>query len=290
MTLSFSGEDVSYYPAVWLAYLDGEQVAVAWTDNLGKHAASVTMRLDTTTSTNGRHELYVGMHSDYWEAGHQEKISFHNFRGGFERVVNIDNGHTLMDIAANYLHVYLRPGERTRLTCRQLFTDNTSGPCSAPLYTISDRKAASVSGTGVITAGPHPGFATITITDGAKITSVRVWVRKNQAVPHFSGSGQMLSSYRAGASLFVVSPFVLQPHDLKADPNCCRRSSAPASIRFRAAFTSTRATSGPTTPAGSGPFTLAQCQIGYSRAITASISSQPETTWPGISAQRPGGR
>ena len=218
VNLSVSGEDSSYYPAVWLAYLDGEQVAVAWTDNFGKHAASVTMRVDTTTFTNGRHELYVGMHSDYWQAGHQEEKSYYNFRGGLERVVNIDNGHALMDIAANYLHVYLRPGERTRLTCRQLFTDNTSGPCSAPLYTISDWKVASVSGTGMVIAGPHPGFATVTITDGAKITSVMVWVRKNHGVPHFSGSGQMLSSYRAGASMFVVSPFVLQPSDLKADP------------------------------------------------------------------------
>ncbi len=65
VNLSVSGEDASYYPAVWLAYLDGEQAAVAWTDNLGKHAASVTMRLDTTMFSNGRHELYVAMHSDY---------------------------------------------------------------------------------------------------------------------------------------------------------------------------------------------------------------------------------
>jgi hypothetical protein len=217
VTLRVSGEDLSYYPALWLAYVDGEQVAAAWTDNLGKHAASVTMHLDTTTFTNGRHELYIGMHSDYWQPGHQEKVSFYNFRAGIERVVNIDNGHTLMEIAANYLHVYLRPGERTNLRCRQLFTDNTAGPCSAPLYTISDPKVASVSRTGVVTAGLNPGFATITITDAAKITSVRVWVRKNQAIPHFSGSGQMLDSYQAGASLFMVSPFVLQPSDLKAD-------------------------------------------------------------------------
>lgn len=218
VTLSVAGQDAIYYPAVWLAYLDGEQAAVAWTDNLGKHAANVVLRLDTTTFTNGKHELYVGMHSDYWQPGHQEEKSYYNFRAGFERMVNIDNGHALMDIAANYLHVYLRPGERTRLTCRQLFTDNSSGPCSAPLYTSSDWKVAAVTGTGVVTAGPHPGFATITLTDGAKVTSVRVWVRKNQAVPHFSGSGQMLSSYRAGASLFMVSPFVLQPSDLRTDP------------------------------------------------------------------------
>ena len=35
-TVTVSGEDSRYYPAEWLAYLDGEQMAVAWTDNNGK--------------------------------------------------------------------------------------------------------------------------------------------------------------------------------------------------------------------------------------------------------------
>jgi hypothetical protein len=88
VTLTVSGGDSRYYPAEWLSYVDREQTAVAWTDNLGKHAATVTVRLDTTRFTNGRHELYVAMHSDYWPPGHQAQKSLYNWRGAFERVVN----------------------------------------------------------------------------------------------------------------------------------------------------------------------------------------------------------
>jgi hypothetical protein len=224
VTMTVSGKDSRYYPAEWLAYLDGEQMAVGWTDNTGKHAVEVAMRLDTTRFTNGKHELYAAMHSDYWQPGHQEEKFFYSWRAGFERVVNIDNGHALMDIAANYLHVYLQPGRHTTLTCRRLFTDNTSGPCSAPTFSTSDMTVAAVSQAGVVTAGPRPGFATITLADGGKTTLVRVWVTRISGVPHFSGNGQMLNSYRAGASLFVVSPFVLQPEDLKKNPDLAREA------------------------------------------------------------------
>ena len=150
VTLTLSGGDSRYFPAEWIGYIDGEQLNIAWTDNLGMHAATATIHLDTTRFTNGRHELYVAMHSDYWQHGHPEKKSFHNWRGALERVVNVDNGHILMDIAANYLHVYLRPGEHTALTCRQLFTDETSGSCAAPVYSTSDRGVATVSEAGVL--------------------------------------------------------------------------------------------------------------------------------------------
>lgn len=194
VSVTVSGEDSRYYPALWLACMDGEQTAVAWTDNASKNTTTVTMRLDTTGFSNGKHELYVAMHSDYWEPGHQEQKSFYNWRAGYERVVNIDNGHTLMEIAADDLHVYLQPGQRTTLTCRKLFTDNTSAPCSSPSYSTSDVIVAAVSQAGVLTAG-RPGFATITVGDSGKITLVRVWVTRNSGVPHFSGNGQMLSSY-----------------------------------------------------------------------------------------------
>ncbi len=217
LTLSFSATDTRYYPALWLGYIDGEILASAWTDNLGRHSAAVTMRLDTTRFTNGRHELYVAMHSDFWPPAHRENKSYYNWRGAYERVVDIENGRTLMDIAANYLHVYLRPGRRLALTCRRLFTDGSSGACAAPLYTSSDGAVAAVSAAGMLTAR-RPGFAVITLADGGKSTAVRVWVRNADGIPHFAGDGRMLGAYRRGRSLFVVAPFVLQPADLRADP------------------------------------------------------------------------
>src|SRR6185437_581018 len=116
-----------------------------------------------TRFSNGRHELYVAMHSDFWQSFHPEKKSFYNYRGAFERVVDIENGHTLMDLAANYLHLYLRPGQRVSLNCRQLFTDGASAPCVKPAYTSSDGAVAGVSESGVVRAGPREGFATITL-------------------------------------------------------------------------------------------------------------------------------
>jgi hypothetical protein len=216
--LSFAGTDSRYFPAQWIGYIDGELLTVGWTDNLGRHNAAASISLDTTRFTNGPHELYVAMHSDYWQPGHQEQKSFYNYRGAFERVVDIENGHTLMDLAANYLHVYIWPRQHINLTCRQLFTDGAAGLCAHPTYSSTDRSVATVSADGMLTAGAHPGFATITLADSGKTTAVRVWVRQSGGIPHFSGSGRMLTSYRPGQSLFVVAPFVLQPSDLRGKP------------------------------------------------------------------------
>jgi hypothetical protein len=68
LSLTVSGTDSRYYPAEWVGYIDGELLTIAWTDNSGKPSQTVTMLLDTTRFTNGRHELYAVMHSDYWPA------------------------------------------------------------------------------------------------------------------------------------------------------------------------------------------------------------------------------
>jgi hypothetical protein len=172
------------------------------------------------------HELYLAMHSNYWQPGHPEKKSYYNYRGAFERVVDIENGHTLMDVAANYLHLYLHPGQHTSLSCRQLFTDSTSSPCKKAAYSSSDPTIANVTVDGVVTAGSHQSFATITLSDSGKTTAVRVWVRTSAAIPHFSGNGQMLDVYRPGQSVFVVAPFVLQPTESEGRSEVGGRSQA----------------------------------------------------------------
>jgi hypothetical protein len=79
---SLSGGDSRYFPAQWI----GELLDVAWTDNMGQHNAGASISVDTTRFANGRHELYVAMHSGYWQPGHQEQNSYYNYRGAFERV------------------------------------------------------------------------------------------------------------------------------------------------------------------------------------------------------------
>jgi Bacterial Ig domain len=215
VNLTISGSDPQYYPAIWIVNMDGEEVASAWTDNAGQHSDIVTIKLDTTAYANGPHELYIAMHSDFWPAGRQDHKSWYNWRAGVDHVIRTYNGRTVMGIVANYLHVYLRPGEHAALTCNRRFTDGTSAECLSPQYVSSDLGTVSASTSGELTAGLVEGFATITVGDGGKKTSVYVWVKKSLNVPHFSGSGDMLSSYAPGSSLFVVAPFFLQASDLR---------------------------------------------------------------------------
>ncbi|MFZ0888230.1 MAG: Ig-like domain-containing protein, partial [Candidatus Binataceae bacterium] len=219
-TVSFTltGYDPLYYPAIWMVNLDGSALGRdVWTDHAGTNSNTVTTSIDTQFVPNGRHELYIGMYSDYWRSGNPNNKSWYDWRGGAEIVLNVNNGHYPMGLAANYLHLYLRPGGQATLSCRQLFTDGATGACAAPSYSTSDRTVITVSPSGLVTAGSNEGFATVTLTDRGKATYVRVWVRNSLGIPHFSGSGQMLNSYQSGSSLFVVSPFVLQPSDLETN-------------------------------------------------------------------------
>jgi hypothetical protein len=221
--LTIKGSDRQYYPALWMVNIDGQDVADIWTDNTGQSADTVTAQLDTTVFSNGTHELYIGMYSDSWPAGKKADKSWHNWRGGFERVITFENGHARMGVAANYLHVYMQPGRQISLTCRLLFTDQTSAPCASPIYKSSNPRLVIVSPRGTVAAGAGEGFATITVTDESKSTEAYFWVKSNLNVPHFSGSGEMLNSYTRGHSLFVVAPISLQASDLSSNPDLLRR-------------------------------------------------------------------
>ena len=216
--LSIVGQDHKYYPALWLVNVDGENVNVSYTDNSGISANTVTVLLDTTKYTNGKHELYIAMHSNTWPVGHPEHKSWRNWRAGFERVANFDNGHSLMDISANYLHVYVHPGQVVLLGCRRLFTDETSEPCQAPSYSSSDPRVIAVSASGGARAGKQEGFATLTLAEAKKTTHVYVWVKRQLSIPNFAGDGRMRTSYHPGESFFVVAPFMLSARDMMSQP------------------------------------------------------------------------
>ncbi|HVB57247.1 MAG TPA: hypothetical protein VNE63_12600 [Candidatus Acidoferrales bacterium] len=213
------GSDALYYPAVWQVLLDGQVVGIGYTDNSGKSRNTVTVKVDTRIVPNGKHELYIGMHSDFWPTGQIANKSFYNWRGGFDRVIKIDNGHTLMNITANYLHVYLQPGHIVVLKCKRHFTDLTTAPCVFPSYASSDTNVLSVAADGTVTAGANEGFATITVSEGTQRSSAYVWVKTTLNVAHFAGNGQFLSQYKPGQSLFVIAPFELSAGDVKGPPN-----------------------------------------------------------------------
>jgi hypothetical protein len=210
------GTDPKYYPAIWQAEVDGETVNIAYTDNSGLHTNEALLKVDTTRFTDGMHDLYIQMHSDYWNQGKARK-SYYNFRAGFERLVQFANGHALMGIRAQYLHVYLASGESLSLGCAAEYTDSTTEGCSDPAYISSDPSVVTTHRDGTITAN-RDGFATITLTDMGRTASAYVWVKPKPGVPHFSGDGRLLESYEPGKSLFVVAPFALLADELERSP------------------------------------------------------------------------
>lgn len=222
LKLSIHGSDHQRYPALWIVNIDGQEVGSVWTDNTGRRADTVTVPIDTTEFPNGTHELYIGMHSDFWPAGQQTNKSWYNWRGGFDQVITTDNGHALMGIIANYLHVYLQRGGKAALACKRLFNDRTSASCVSPTYASSDPGVAAVSNDGSLTAGQIEGFATVTVRDSGKNAQIYVWIRDNLNVPHFSGNGRILNAYKPESSLFVVAPFTLEASDLSKNSNLLR--------------------------------------------------------------------
>jgi hypothetical protein len=209
VNLSVTANDPQYFPAVWPLTIDGEVQGTWWSDTPylgGKHQVTMQVGFDTTRFSNGQHELYVAVHSNFYDPAKMPlAVTWFNWRGGYLAHVDFENGHALMDVAANYQHVYLRPGQQLALSCRQLFTDGTSGACTAPTWS-SDNAAVSVDSNGVLLAGASEGFADVTLADSGKSSTVRVWVRNSSEVPHFE-------------SLFVIAPFTLQPSDLRNNPS-----------------------------------------------------------------------
>jgi hypothetical protein len=215
--MSMNGSDSQHYPSLWMVDIDGQNVTVAWTDNNGTQSDSLSPSVDTTHYLNGEHELYIAMHSDFWPPGEPNQKSYYDWTAAYEHLIDIENGHTLMGVSANYLHVYLRPGGTTSLSCEDLFTDYTSKKCLTPTFTVGTGGGVAVSSTGIVTAGASEGFSTITVADGNLSTQVYVWVRSGAGIPQFAGDGELLPTYTAGKSLFVVAPFDLAASMLAAD-------------------------------------------------------------------------
>lgn len=221
VTLSITAHDEYYYPAIFIVSIDGQNVADAWTDNAGRFTNSLTAQIDTTQFANGVHELYVGMFSDYWPRDQIANKTYEDWRAAFERIVTFNNVHQIREVRPNYLHIFLHPGESAQLSCKDVFSDDTSAKCMAPRFNSSDPSVVTVSGHGIL-SGEQEGFAAVGITDGNRSTQVFVWVRHSLGVPHLSGSGEVLHSYEPQKSLFITAPFDLEASDLWSDPDLLR--------------------------------------------------------------------
>jgi hypothetical protein len=119
--------------------------------------------------------------------------------------VTVDNGRVPMQLHANFNMLYLVPGQSQNLSANQMYTDGSQSPVSAT-YSVDNSSVATVNSNGLVTA-VGLGTATITVTSGGEQTTVQVVVNASHILPQFTKSGQMVTSYQPGSSLFVKSIF-----------------------------------------------------------------------------------
>ena len=213
--LTLHAIDSKHYPAYWQIFIDGELAALRFTDQGGKNENSLTQTLDTTRYPNGLHEFSFTVHSNDFNNPNPVD-GYIDFRGGVTQMVQIDNGRTYMEPVANLLHVYAAPGDTVPLTCQRLYTNLDSDACLAPQWTSADPTIATVDPSGNLSA-VATGFTTVTLTEANLTTNVRIWVKTDPGLPHFIGNGQMSTKYVDGQSLFVISPFLLDPNSVRQD-------------------------------------------------------------------------
>ncbi len=204
VNISLTGADPLAFPAVWTLNVDGEQRSIVWTDNTWQSPLTISFSLDTTQISNGSHELHISMNSRSGPNNPQ----WVNWRGMVNRVIHVNNGHAWMDLAPQIQNAYLEPGGTINVGCLQLFTDGTSQSCASVAYSSANPLVATVDSNGNVSA-VGKGFTQIQLQAGAMTATSQVWVVATPGVPHFSGGGQLLTSYNPAASLFVISPFFL---------------------------------------------------------------------------------
>lgn len=213
--LTLHAVDSKHFPAYWQVFIDGDLAALRFTDQAAKNDNTVTQNLDTANYPNGEHEFHFSFHSNDANVPNPAGGNL-DFRGGVTRMVTFDNGRAYMEPVANFLHVYTTPGQTVALNCSRLYTNLETDRCQSPHYASADASVASVDGTGTLSAVKE-GFTTVTLTESDRSTQVRVWVKTDAGLPHFTGAGQMSTSYSEGRSLFVIAPFLLAPELLRKD-------------------------------------------------------------------------
>lgn len=214
--MTIHGYDSVHFPAFWNVSIDGEQLPPIYTDHFSTHDVTITPTLDTTIYPNGSHEFYVTFHSNDFGVANPPPGST-DYRGMIMQTVDIENGRTFMEVVANYLHVYTPVGGTVALQCSRAYTNGDRGACQASKWSSADTTVVTVDADGTL-RGIAEGYTDVTLTEGSKTTIVRVWVKNDPGLPHFTTNGAMSSTYVDGKSTFIVTPFVLSPNYLAADP------------------------------------------------------------------------
>lgn len=176
----------------FIYFVDGKQVQL---DYVQGDSATHTISLDTTRLPNGTHNFYVQVvpQINYLDSGHA------SFVGA------VHNAARTLELRSSYRDVFLQPGQTVRLTSRMVASDGSEQSIIASF--ASDKpNIARVSPEGNVTALAE-GVAKVTTETKGKATTTRVVVNSLPGFPHFTKSGQIISNYQPGKSLWVRTLF-----------------------------------------------------------------------------------
>jgi Bacterial Ig-like domain (group 2) len=141
---------------------------------------------DTTKFLNGQHVFYVGDTNVNTAAS----VAVYG-----PVTFTINNGHTAMQLRANYNELWLTPGQSVQLTPKIIYTDNVTLPISAASTTFltASSSVATVDSNGNVFAAGL-GDTSITLTSGSFTDTVLVHVNPQNVTPHFGTNGAELTS------------------------------------------------------------------------------------------------
>lgn len=216
-SITLHAYDSLHSPAYWTSAIDGEILPVIYTDQAAKNDQTQVQTIDTTIFPNGLHEFYFAFHSNDYNNPNPPSGN-ENYRGMVMQRIDIENGRTLMDVIASYLHVYTPVGGTVALGCSRAYTNGDRDACASPQWVPSDPTVASVDSTGKL-LGLKEGFTDVTLSEGGKTSLIHVWVKNDPGVPHFTTNGAMSTAYVPGQSTFMLAPYDLGPNYVANDPS-----------------------------------------------------------------------
>ncbi len=184
-------------------FIDGKQVQL---DYLQGNSATHTITFDTTRLSNGTHNFYVQVvpQISYVDNGHASFVG------------TVSNTSRPIELRSGFSDVFLQPGHTARLTARLVASDGSEQPASAT-FSSDKPSIAQVTSEGLVTAMAD-GVANVTLSAMGKATTTRIVVSSQAGFPHFTKSGQIVSAYQPGKSLWVRTLFNTSGLQLQMNP------------------------------------------------------------------------
>lgn len=194
---------------IYNCFIDGRVLEFAFLP-----APSFTLPLDTTQYPNGKHELLCGV--SFEGAATTTLVSA-------QEVVDFENGNAPMELRTNFSELPMAIGDNVVLQVKLVNTDLSESAQAAASFASADSTIAAVASDGTVTA-VATGLTTITATAAGKTRTVQVIVNSSHALPHFSASGQVLTSYAQGQSIFLRTLYQLDASTVAANPTILNNS------------------------------------------------------------------